>query len=180
MSLKHSRFREYQRKIPKRMIEILVMASLVMGIYAYQTRGLLQDDGTVVIPAFQLESLTGSSPLVMSAGQPQFTLVYFFAPWCSICHFSIGSLDMLQADSVNVVRVALDYSSREEITQFIDDTDVTGNVYLGDHHIKSQFNVYGYPTYYLLDHDLRVVASDMGVTTPIGINLNTWLGLVKN
>lgn len=180
MELKPYRLFKSLRHIPRRVIEILVMAVLVVGIYTYQTRGLLQDNGSLVVAPFKLDSLTGGPPLIMSTDQSQFTLIYFFAPWCSICHLSIGSLDTLQAESVNVVRVALDYSSHDEIRQFINDAEVDGSIYLGSQRIKDQFNVYGYPTYYLLDHNLRVVASDMGVTTPIGINLNTWLGLRKN
>lgn len=149
---------------------ILLVA--LAGVYLWQTRDLLDTGNQVNTTALPLLA-GGSAPIVEAQGKP--TLVYFFAPWCQICSLSIGNLDDLDAEQITIKKVAMDYASLENVWQFVKDHDVQGDVLLGHEGLKQQFRVYGYPTYYILDKDGKVLARDMGYSSGLGLKLRQWL-----
>jgi thiol-disulfide isomerase/thioredoxin len=142
------------------------------GVYLWQTRDLLDTGNQVSTTALPLLA-GGSAPIVEGQGKP--TLVYFFAPWCQICSLSIGNLDDLDAEQINIKKVAMDYASLENVWEFVKEHDVQGEILLGHEGLKQQFRVYGYPTYYILDKDGKVLARDMGYSSGLGLKLRQWL-----
>lgn len=153
--------------------DISIFACVFFAISAWQGRHLLDDDGSILIENSQLVSLDGNVQSITHSGKR--TLVYFFAPWCNVCKLSIGNLEYVESDDLNVVRIALDYRSVEGVKQFVEENQVTGTVLLGNEHQKQQFNVPGYPTYYLLDKNNAVVASSFGYSTALGLKLKDLL-----
>jgi thioredoxin-related protein len=74
------------------------------------------------------------------------------------------------------VVIALDYSSTEEVIEFVNNHDVQSTVLLGQNELKSQFAIQGYPSYYLLDKEHNVVSSSYGYSTAIGLKLRQAFG----
>lgn len=103
------------------------------------------------------------------------TVVYFFAPWCQICHLSIDNLEdfYLKNEDVNVVAVALDYVDSSEISAFAKQHKLTFPIALGNEHIKQKYNITGYPSYYVIDEHNTVVAKSLGYSSEIGMILRT-------
>lgn len=153
--------------------DLVIFALILFAITSWQARHLLDSDGSVEIDQQQLVSLDGKSTSLTEPGKR--TLLYFFAPWCNICKLSIGNLEYLQSEDLNVVRVALDYRSRGEVEDFVIENDVVGDVLLGNNDHKKTFNIPGYPTYYLLDENNKVVASSFGYSTALGLKLTNYL-----
>ncbi|MBN7821558.1 TlpA family protein disulfide reductase [Bowmanella yangjiangensis] len=151
----------------------LVLLVALGVLYQWQTRNLLETGNQV--PDTHLPLLSGGSSPLTEEGKP--TLVYFFAPWCSICAASIGNLEALESDELVIRRVAMDYASLEDVSDFVRDNEVSGDVLIGHEGLKQQFRVLGYPTYYLLDANQRVVASDMGYSTSMGLKVRKALAL---
>lgn len=137
----------------------------------YQNRNLLDVDGSVQISPQTFVKLDGD--LYTLEASDKKTLIYFFAPWCTVCKFSINNLDIVDKDAFNIIRVALDYQSLEEIQAFTQDNGVEGVVLLGGPPHKRRFNISGYPTYYILDENLQVVKRDMGYSTSLGLKVRT-------
>ncbi|TAA48209.1 TlpA family protein disulfide reductase [Corallincola spongiicola] len=128
------------------------------------------------LPAFELVTL--EQEVVSSdslRGRP--TLLYFFAPWCGVCHFSIDAVDDLKLSNpnLNVIAVALDYQSTTEVDEFIAQHDLTIPVVLGDRAMANAYKITAFPTYYTIDSTGIVVSKDMGVTTSAGLLARTWL-----
>ncbi len=138
---------------------------------AYQNRNLLDDNGSIQMATQNFVQLDGE--MYALAPSDKKTLIYFFAPWCSICKMSIGNLDVVDSDKYNVIRVALDYQSVEEIEAFAKNSGVKGTVLLGGDIHKQRFNISGYPTYYVLNENLQIIRSDMGYSTSLGLKLRT-------
>lgn len=138
---------------------------------AYQNRNLLEDDGSIQISAQNFIQLNGDMYSLEQSDRK--TLMYFFAPWCTVCKISIGNLDVVDTEEFNVVRVALDYQSVEEIHAFAEEAGVQGIVLLGGDQHKKRFNISGYPTYYILNENLQVIKRDMGYSTSLGLKLRT-------
>ncbi|MFT5277191.1 MAG: thiol-disulfide isomerase/thioredoxin [Glaciecola sp.] len=151
--------------------DILIGVVIIAAFMAYQNRNLLDDNGSIQMATQNFVQLDGEMYALTPSDKK--TLIYFFAPWCSICKMSIGNLDVVDSDKYNVIRVALDYQSVEEIEAFAKNTGVKGTVLLGGDIHKQRFNISGYPTYYVLNENLQIIRSDMGYSTSLGLKLRT-------
>ena len=151
--------------------DLLLGALIVLGFLMWQNRNLLDTDGSIQLNAQNFIDLQGDIYSLEPSDKK--TVVYFFAPWCAVCKLSIGNLDAVNTDEYNVIRVALDYQSQEEIEAFVKNNEVTGTILLGGEQHKTRFNISAYPTYYVLNEDLEVIRSDMGYSTYLGLKLRT-------
>lgn len=154
-------------------LQWLLLLLALGAIYQWQKRHLLDTGSEVSVTALPL--LQGGTAELAEPGKP--TLIYFFAPWCNICAVSMGNLDGLDHEQLNIKRVAMDYASLNDVAEFVDDNQVKGDILLGHEGLKQHFRVLGYPTYYLLDADNRIVASDMGYSSTIGLKVRQALAL---
>jgi thiol-disulfide isomerase/thioredoxin len=103
------------------------------------------------------------------------TVVYFFAPWCQICHMSISNLqDIYEKNGhINVIAVALDFVDKKEVHEFSSQHQLTFPIALGNEQIKAQFKVKGYPSYYVIDEENTIIAKSMGYSSEIGLLVRT-------
>lgn len=168
-------------------LSILLAVSLFLGISWYKERGLLAQAS--VAPAFIAVTLEGelfrSAQLFgkgISAQQlpaqqvhGQKTLLYFFAPWCGICRLSMPNLKYLQADNegLAVYAVALQYDSAEQVSEFIAELDLQVPVLLGNQQMAADFQIQGFPTYYVIDADGNISAKSLGYSTALGLWLRS-------
>lgn len=151
--------------------DLLLGAIIIIGFMTWQNRSLLEADGSIQINPQNFIDLKGD--IYSLEPNDKKTLIYFFAPWCTVCKMSIGNLDAVNTDDYNVIRVALDYQSQEEIEAFAKNNEVNGTILLGGEQHKSRFSISGYPTYYILNENLEVIRSDMGYSTYLGLKLRT-------
>nr|WP_136252744.1 TlpA disulfide reductase family protein [Ningiella ruwaisensis] len=151
-----------------------IVLVIITAVIAWQTRDMLSSDGSVIIAQQNLVSLEGEVHPMLSTEQAN--LVYFFAPWCQICSLSIGNLAYLSPEKVNVVVIALDYSSIEAVEAFVNEHGVKAPVYLGNPELKSQFQIQGYPSYYMIDKDGKIQGRNFGYSTAIGLKLREAFG----
>lgn len=107
------------------------------------------------------------------AAQGKTTVIYFFAPWCKICHVSIGNLQALyeKNDQLEVIAVALDYLSIDEVSKFTNKHQLTFPIALGNEAIKQVFSISGYPSYYVIDEENTIVGKSMGYSSELGLYL---------
>lgn len=151
-----------------------VVLILILAASKCQTRNMLQLGSAPVIPSTTLMSLDGDlTPLSPTPGKK--TLVYFFAPWCEICRASIGNLEQVDKTQFDIIRIALDYESEEQIRAFVKSAKIKAPVFVGTEALAERFQVEGYPTYYLLDEDFKVIDSALGYSSAMGLKLRTWL-----
>jgi thiol-disulfide isomerase/thioredoxin len=154
--------------------DVSLFLVIIATVIAWQSKDMLSTNGSVYIEQQNLVSLQGQVVPVLDNSKPN--LIYFFAPWCKICSLSIGNLRYLNPRKVNVVVIALDYSSKEEVMEFVNNHAVQSTVLLGQNELKSQFAIQGYPSYYLLDKDHNIVSRSYGYSTVIGLKLREVFG----
>ena len=100
------------------------------------------------------------------------TLVYFFAPWCTICDLSIGNLNLVKHQfnaDVNIVIVALDYQSIEEVQEFVADKELNFPVILGDSRWAKEYQIRAFPSYYIIDDTGTVLSRTIGYSSTAGM-----------
>jgi thiol-disulfide isomerase/thioredoxin len=146
-----------------------VICVIIFAINAWQSKDMLDVDSSMVIDTQLLVGLDGQTNVLMKSDKP--TLIYFFAPWCKVCSLSIGNLEYLNPDTINIVRVALDYSSIEAVKDFAESHNIASQILLGHAGLKRQFQIQGYPTYYILDKHQKIISKSYGYSTALGLKL---------
>ncbi|MEY3018928.1 MAG: hypothetical protein RL336_2063 [Pseudomonadota bacterium] len=153
--------------------DLLVFATMVWAINAWQTKDMLSDAGDVIIPEITLPRLDGSGTDTLAADPTKPTLLYFFAPWCSVCRMSINNLSYVDAQDANVYIIALDYKNTNEVQAFVDEVGLALPVHLGHEQLKALFQIRAYPSYFVLDKQFAVSDRTLGYSTAIGLMLRT-------
>ena len=162
-------------KLKSAVIQILLFAVAFNLLMAFMETTLLPTDRELAAPSLTLPTLDGQIVEHHSLlGKP--TVVYFFAPWCQVCHLSIGNLENLYQDKqedINVVAVALSYDSKNAVAEFVGDKALTFPVLLGTNELMGEYRVDAFPTYYVLDSQGRIVSRSRGYSTELGLRLRT-------
>lgn len=154
-----------------------IAAVVFFALLAFQTRNMLATDGR---PAPELRGLTlGGEVYDLGDASARPALVYFFAPWCRICAASAGNLNRLRrwrdAEDIEIIAVALDWGSAEDVREYVKRHDLNVTVVLGDSSVARQWQVPGFPSYYVLNDEHRVIRRDFGYSTQLGLWLRAWL-----
>lgn len=165
------------QKLRSLLLNAALAAVVFFGLLAFQSRNMLSADGGAA-PVLRGVTLAGELyDLDDASARP--ALVYFFAPWCRICAASSGNLNRLRRwrdpEDIEVVAVALDWGSTEEVREYVERHDLNVTVVLGDASVSRQWQIQAFPSYYVLDKDHRVVRRDIGYSTQLGLWLRAWL-----
>ena len=157
-------------------LQLAFFIALYLVLEIWQTRNLLPDDGSQQAPEFSLAGIDGKVYQSSQLNQAP-TVLYFFAPWCKVCHYSIPNLQKLYEDTpreqLNILAVVLDWQSREEVIEYIKEQDLSMPVLLGTTETMKDFKIQAFPTYYVLDKEQKITKVSMGYSTEIGLRLNT-------
>ncbi len=154
-------------------VDATLILAVMLAVHAWQVRDLV--DG-VQAPSTVLATLDdGSLRNATQAGQPG--VVYFFAPWCGYCRHSIGNLDDLVAAGTIAwgTVVALDYSSRDEVDEFIRETGVDLPVLMGAQRTAADWGVRAFPSYFVIDENGLISSRSVGYSTRLGLRLRAMM-----
>ncbi|MEE4246025.1 MAG: TlpA disulfide reductase family protein [Kangiellaceae bacterium] len=167
-------------KLKQLIPELLFFLLLFVGLQWWQGRDLLTASDSITAPIFQLPALH-SDQVISNQTNNKPSIYYFFAPWCSVCDLSIENLnafaDELAAGKINLYIIALDWQSVEEVAAFVSQHQLPVRVLLGSQTTMNEFQIKGFPTYYVADQDNKLIWGSIGYSTTLG--LKTRLALTK-
>lgn len=134
---------------------------------------MLNSDSNLQALNFELKTTLNETVSLRSS---QKTILYFFAPWCHVCHASIDNVQKVYEKNpdVNVIAIALDYMEEEEIQAFVAKHQLTFPVAFGHEGVKQAFNIQGYPSYYVIDEENTIVYRSTGYSTELGLHLRLY------
>lgn len=123
----------------------------------------------------QLLTINQTTTLLTVDDKP--SVLYFFAPWCQICHLSIENLESFARKNphYHVVAIALDYMNEQEVIQFAKRHELTIDVALGNEQLKQNFQITGYPSYYVVDEQQKIKGKSLGYSTELGLLVRSLL-----
>ncbi len=157
-------------------MDVLLLVAIMLLISWWQNRGTLAADNQPA-PDFKLLALDGNS-YRLSDFKDQQVLLYFFAPWCSICKLSADNLnDLRKARSegdLMIMMMALAYEDQAAVERFVEDLALNVPVLLGSEQQMQDYQITGFPTYYVIDETGKLVSRSMGYSTELGMRLRTW------
>ena len=157
-------------------LNAVLLLAVFFAVVAYQSRNMLATDGQQA-PELRGTTLAGEFYKLEDAdGRP--ALIYFFAPWCRICAASADNLTRLRRwrdeDDIEIVAVALDWGTAEEVRNYAERHELNVTVVLGDTDIARQWQIQAFPSYYVLDRNQRIVRRDIGYSTQFGLWWRAW------
>jgi len=119
----------------------------------------------------KVPTLMGDNTSLTANGKT--TILYFFAPWCQVCHASIDNLQALyqKNEQLDVIAIALDFTSNQEVMKFTSKHQLTFPIALGNEAIKQAFEISGYPSYYVLSEENVIISKSMGYSSELGLYL---------
>ncbi|BBN80925.1 thioredoxin-like protein YneN [Pseudoalteromonas sp. A25] len=158
------------------MIKILIQIAVAVAVFflfsAYQQKDMLSTSGTQPAPYFSLPQLGNGERVSLTSFQGRKLVVYFFAPWCSVCRYSMPNLNKLyETQQLNAVAIALDFENEEQIKNFARDLDLSFPILLGNSNIAANYKVSAYPSYYVVDENSNIIQRDMGYSSELGLRL---------
>ena len=156
---------------------IAIMLVIFLVITAFQTRNMLSTSDT---PAPDLSGpLLRGGEYTLADAPDRPVLVYFFAPWCKFCAAASDNLVRLRRlrdeEELEIITVALDWQTTAEVRDYADRHDLDLPVIMGSRKLGRDWQVYAFPTYYVLDSQHRVNHRDLGYSTQLGLLWRTWL-----
>jgi len=154
-------------------VDVMLIITAFVLISMWQTRNLPDDTFTPTLEPFWLDDKRAES--VMVSGETG--VVYFFAPWCFYCRKSIDNLDeLVSSGKLAWARVvALEYESLDDVREFIKETGVQLPVILGSPQTTKDWQIRGFPTYFVIDGDGKIASRSVGYSTKIGLQVRAWL-----
>lgn len=128
---------------------------------------------TQAVDINKVPTLMGDTVSLNAQGKT--TILYFFAPWCQICHASIGNLQALfeKNEQLDVIAIAMDFTSNDEVMRFTSQHQLTFPIALGNEAIKQAFEITGYPSYYVLNEENVIIGKSMGYSSELGLYLRS-------
>lgn len=123
------------------------------------------------VTSLELATLAGEKVQLNTAAGKK-TIVYFFAPWCTVCKASMDALGMFAGkDNLQAVAVGLDYDNVAELKPF--QSGLAATIYAGSRELQSRFKIDRYPTVYILDGSGKISHVMVGYTSRFGIWIRT-------
>lgn len=153
--------------------QLLVFFLIFHSLSFLRETTMLSTSTSIKDTVIELPTLMGDKIKVHSEGKK--TVIYFFAPWCQVCHASISNLQSLfeNNEDIDVIAVAMDYLSVSEVSQFNQKHQLSFPIALGNEQIKKHFKITGYPSYYILDEYNTITGRSLGYSSEIGLYLRS-------
>ena len=152
-------------------VAAVVAAMLFVGFHAARRSGDGSSDSLDVAgkpaPDFTLQSLDGKN-VQLSSYKGQAVLLNFWATWCGPCKIEMPWFVELQKEygpqGLQIVGVAMDDASTEDITKFVKEMGVNYTILLGKEAVGQEYGgVNVLPTTFFIDRDGKIVAREFGL-----------------
>ncbi len=152
-------------------VAAIVAAMLFFGLHSVRTNrpasSLSRQVRGQLAPDFDLKSLDGKK-VKLSDFRGKAVLLNFWATWCGPCKIEMPWFVELQKqygpDGLQIVGVAMDDSSDEDIAKFTKEMGVNYPVLLGTEAVGESYGgVSVLPTTFFVDRDGKVVAREFGL-----------------
>lgn len=171
--------KETKQKIVSWINQTLIFIAIFFAITWWQQKDMLPTDSVTLSPKFSLVDMQNTVQSFLPSQQVNKTLIYFFAPWCGVCHASIDNIEAIKRSAegeINFYLVALDWKTKQEVESFLSRHELTIPIVLGTRETQEDFQIRGFPSYYVIDSRGIIQSKDMGYTTELGMRVR--LGLV--
>ena len=155
-------------------LQLGLLIAVLTGITMWKTRGMVSSGAPA--PTLSVTDLKGH-PVDLSDDSGKRVLLYFFAPWCSVCHASSHNINAMRKayshDELAIYAVGLGWERIEELIQFAEKHALTVPVLVGTRATAAAYKVTSFPSLYILDEEHRIAHRLVGYATEWGLRFRT-------
>ncbi|KUP32773.1 redoxin domain-containing protein [Bacillus halotolerans] len=156
------------------MLKKWVAGILLIGLAGYMCWNVYQQFSKKEIgieegqqaPDFNLKTLSGERAS-LSDVKGKKVLLNFWATWCKPCRQEMPAMEELQKEHSDVAVIAVNFTSAEksekQVQNFADTYHLTFPILIDKKGINADYNVFSYPTTYILDE--KGVIQDIHIGT---------------
>ena len=117
-------------------------------------------------------TLLDDSKYILPHAKP--ILIHFWATWCPTCKVEAPNIEFI-SKHFNVVTIAVDSGTNNELNKYLDEQGYSFNVVNDeDKKLSQEFNIAGYPTTFIYNGDKKLIFSEVGYTSIIGLYIRMW------
>lgn len=159
----------------ERAAQVALLFAVLFGIQAWQTRHMRKTGEKA--PSFVLTDLDGNQVSLNDADRKE-AVLYFFAPWCSVCSASSHNINALREvyakKDLAVYAVGLGWESKDDLVRFADEHALSVPVLIGTEQTSKDYRISIFPSIYILDEGHRIAHRLVGYTTELGLRLRVF------
>jgi len=159
-----SKLKHYVKEILFFIITMTIFANLISF---YKSQNLTKE--SLAIHSFKL---LNNQTYTINSNKP--ILIHFWATWCPTCKLEASNIEFI-SNHFNVLSIAVDSGTNYELKKYLKEKGYTFNVVNDENTALSQeFNIAGYPTTFIYNSNKKLIFSEVGYTSIIGLYLRMW------
>ena len=152
----------------KELIFFVIFLTLITNIMSFYKS---QELNSAPLQISTLKLLNNS---IYTVEQDKPILLHFWATWCPTCKLEASNINFLAKD-FNIITIAVNSGSNEDIQKYLDENNYDFLVVNDAKSIlSSKFHIAGFPTTFIYNKDKKLVFSEVGYTSIIGLYLRMW------
>ena len=152
--------------IVKSFITVLALGIGIFLLLNYLGKPKLKDK----FPTFAAQLLNGS-PVSLEKYRGKPLVIYFWSTWCPTCKYESPAISALARDH-QVLTVCVYSGNNRQVREHMDKMGYTFDVVNDyDNTVRRTFKVKALPTTFVLDKNGKIVFSEVGMTTGLGLRL---------
>ncbi len=103
------------------------------------------------------------------------TIVHFWATWCPVCKTEAPNIEQI-SKKYQVITIAVDSGNKQEIKNYLIQHHLSFKV-VNDitKSLAQQFHIQAYPTTLIYDRNGKLIFSDVGYTTTLGLYIRLFI-----
>lgn len=153
----------------KTILQIIFLIFIVFIVRMYQQQDLLKED------AFLFNSVSLNNQIISVSKKNAPILLHFWATWCAICKLEGNNAQNLSPD-YTVVNIAMQSGTNAKLKKYAKENDMDISLIINDNTatIAKKYGVKATPTSFIVDKNGKIVFTEVGFTTELGLRLRLW------
>jgi peroxiredoxin len=154
----------------KKILKEIISTLLILFVVSMGLNYIRKPDTSEQLPKIQLKDIYQKEIQLRELSKKEApTIVHFWATWCPTCKLEAPNLEALR-DSCNVVTIAVNSGSDEELQAFLKERNLGYRVINDrDGQLAQKFGVGAYPTTFIYNTEGKLKFSEVGYSTTYGL-----------
>jgi thiol-disulfide isomerase/thioredoxin len=160
---------KYSKPKKKTILQIILLIFIIFSVRVYQQQDLLKND------AFLFSSLNLEKQIVTVNKKNAPILLHFWATWCAICKLEGNNAQNLSV-AYTVVNIAMQSGTDNELLKYAKENNLNTALIINDNSntLAKKYGVQATPTSFIIDKNGKIVFTEVGFTTELGLRLRLW------